>query len=237
MTKNITAYYADYDEESRLVKDNAHRVEFDTTTHVLDDYIGEEFRVLDVGAGTGRYSFHYAMKGASVFAMDLVEKHVQILRDKLENYQGLKMRADRGNALDLSRFAGEEFDAVLCMGPLYHLGEPEEQMKCLSECKRVLRTGGIVAVAYINKDGHREFGSNPYFNGLDYDYIESALRELGMEIKEHVATDGITPKIGNFINQLDEDGYRAWSTFHLDTCRARASIENTLHALVIAQKL
>jgi len=63
MKNNNSEYYSGYDEESWLVKYKVHRVAFDTTVSILDDYIISNSRLLDIG--TGRYSFYYAMKGVS----------------------------------------------------------------------------------------------------------------------------------------------------------------------------
>ena len=56
-----------------------------------------------------------------------------------------------GDVRDLSEFRDESFDVVLCLGPLYHIGELTQRKKCISECLRVLRRGGILAAAYISK--------------------------------------------------------------------------------------
>lgn len=233
----IVEYYSGYDEESRLIKDNAHQVEFDTSIHLLNKYINNDSKILDVGAGTGRYTFYFASKGASVFAIDIVEKHIEIIEEKLKNLGSLKIKVEQGDALDLSRFVDEEFSTILCMGPLYHLPEQEQQIKCLNECKRVLQTNGIVAIAYINRRAHMEFGENPYFVGLEPEYIESVLNKLGFKIREHIATDGVTPKIGRLINGLNERQYKLWLDFNIGICKSKASIENTLHALIIAEKV
>ncbi|WP_051569311.1 class I SAM-dependent methyltransferase [Alkaliphilus transvaalensis] len=234
---NIREYYLSYDEESRLIKDNAHKVEFDTSIHLLNKYIDANSKVLDIGAGTGRYTFYFAKKGASVLAIDFVERHVEIIENKLTKMENLKIRVEQGDALDLSRFTDEEFNTILCMGPLYHLPETEQQIKCLNECRRVLQTGGILAIAYINKSVHMEYGGNPYFVGLEPDYMESTLDQLGFKVREHIATDGVSPKIGRLINKLNEKQYRQWLDFNIEICKCKASIENTLHALIIAEKI
>lgn len=234
---NIKEYYMGYDEENRLNKDNAHRVEFDTTIHLLNRYINKNSRILDIGAGTGRYTFFYANKGASVFSMDLVEKHVEIIEDKLNKSRGLKIKVEQGDALDLSRFADGEFSTVLCMGPLYHLHEQEQHMKCLNECRRVLQPNGILAVAYINKRALMEFGENPHFVGLESDYMEAILNGMDFRVREHIATDGVTPKIGRLVNELSEKQYKRWLDFHIEMYNSKAAIENTLHALIIAEKV
>jgi SAM-dependent methyltransferase len=144
----ITGFYTDrYDEDSRL---DRHRTEFVATTYVLNQAIESQSRVLDVGAGTGRYSIYYAGRGCSVTALDLVPKHIEILNSRLRTLQDLRVSAQVGDARDLSRFQDGSFDVVLCMGPLYHLRENETDV-CVGECLRVLRNHGVFAASYVNR--------------------------------------------------------------------------------------
>lgn len=69
-----------------------------------------------------------------------------------------------------------------------------------------------------------DVGASPYFWGSDSGAIESMLQAAGFKIMDHIATDGVTPKIGAFINKLDEHEYKAWLDFHLITCRTKAII-------------
>ena len=55
-----------------------------------------------------------------------------------------------GSATDLSRFPADSRDAVLCMGPMYHLIEPADRDLALRECLRILRPGGLVFVAFVS---------------------------------------------------------------------------------------
>lgn len=59
----------------------------------------------------------------------------------------------------------------------------------------------------------------------------------GFKVREHIATDGVFPKIGRLINKLNEKQYRQWLDFNIEICKCEASIENTLHALIIAEKI
>lgn len=68
-TINLLEYYELSDEENRLRKDKAHRVEFITTTYFIDNLIKRKHRpikILDLGAGTGKYTYYYAKNGHSV---------------------------------------------------------------------------------------------------------------------------------------------------------------------------
>jgi len=69
--KNVTEFYELYDEDSRLTTSQARRIEFITTTSFIDRYLDENARILEVGAGTGVYSFYYAEKGYNVTACTL----------------------------------------------------------------------------------------------------------------------------------------------------------------------
>jgi len=55
--KNIIDFYENYDEESRLTTGKAKRIEFVTTTHLLNQYIQSHHKIIELGAGTGVYSF------------------------------------------------------------------------------------------------------------------------------------------------------------------------------------
>ena len=82
LESQIKKYYEGYDEDSRLIKDNSHSIEFITTTKYLDKYISKESKILEVGAATGRYSFYYAKKGCEVTALELSENHIEIMKNK-----------------------------------------------------------------------------------------------------------------------------------------------------------
>lgn len=143
----IKKYYEGYDEDSRLIKDNSHKVEFITTTHVLDEKIKVGSKILDVGAGTGRYSFYYLNKGNKITALDIVQKNVEIIREKSKAIKSENLEIDLGDVRDLSQFKSNTFDVVLCLGPMYHLSKEEDQIKCIDECLRVLKPDGILAIA------------------------------------------------------------------------------------------
>lgn len=72
--KIINKYYNNYDEDSRLIKDKAHSIEYITTTKYIGKYLKEGDRILEVGAGTGRYSINYAKNG---YRVDSVENEVK----------------------------------------------------------------------------------------------------------------------------------------------------------------
>ena len=71
----LNNYYNEYDEDGRLEKDKAHSIEFITTTKYIEQYLNEGDKILEIGAGTGRYTLYYAKKGFDVSAVELIDSH------------------------------------------------------------------------------------------------------------------------------------------------------------------
>jgi 2-polyprenyl-3-methyl-5-hydroxy-6-metoxy-1,4-benzoquinol methylase len=256
-------YYQNYSEDTRLVKDNAHKVEFITTTHVLDKIVNSNSKILDVGAGTGRYSFYFAQKGHSVYALEFVPHNLHIIRDKINILDcDSNIEAEIGDGRDLSRFEDGSFDVVLCMGPLYHLHSVEDRRCCISECLRVLKKDGILALAYINKfasflyqfKADKSFikseecknlinlgqfnvdGSNNFYFTSPQE-VESMVLRYNIEIVANVATDGIGHLFKETVDNFNEKEYQLWMDHHLRTCTEPSILGYSLHALLIGQKL
>ena len=117
----VQKLYSDFDEDSRLNRSKAARVEFLTNTRIIEQYLKPDARILDIGAGAGEYSLYFARKGYHVSALELAESNIQAFRKKVEPDDRIDLV--QGNALDLSRYEDNSFDAVLVFGPLYHLHE------------------------------------------------------------------------------------------------------------------
>ena len=111
-------FYNSYDEDSRLVLKHG-SVEFLTTMRYIDKYIKPGDRVLEIGAGTGRYSHALARQGYAVEAVELVEHNIEIFRQTMQ--PGENITITQGNAMDLSNYPDKEYDITLLLGPLYHL--------------------------------------------------------------------------------------------------------------------
>ena len=173
----LEEYYNKFNEDKRL--DSRHgRVEFQTSMHYIHKYLDQiaeetgknrrEIRILDIGAGTGRYSIALAEEGYDVTAVELVKHNLGRLKQKCS-----LVKAYQGNALKLKRFEPESFDLVLLFGPMYHLKGEGEKLQALLEAKRVLRSDGVLLVAYIMN----EFDSIDIDNELDYEFACLCMRK------------------------------------------------------------
>ena len=80
----VVESYENYKEEDRLTTNNARKIEFITTTRVLDEVIDAESKILDCAAGTGVYAFWLADKGHDVTATDITPRHIDIINQTLK---------------------------------------------------------------------------------------------------------------------------------------------------------
>ena len=144
----INQFYTGYNEDRRLFKSRHGQLEYLTTMHYIRKVLPEPGNVLEIGAGTGRYSVALAREDHRVTAVELAERNLELLR---QNAQGLDdLTALQGDAVDLSSLPDDSFDLTLVFGPLYHLYEREDQLQALREAVRVTKPGGYILTAFLS---------------------------------------------------------------------------------------
>ena len=143
----VLRHYDTVDEAVRLSQDLG-RLEKARTIELVQRYLlPPPATVLDVGGAAGEYSSWLGTLGYEAHLVDIVPKHVEEARARSASEGGTIASCTVGDARALPR-DDESVDVVLLMGPLYHLPERSDRLKCLSEARRVLRPGGtLVAVA------------------------------------------------------------------------------------------
>lgn len=262
----VVKFYDKYDEDSRLTTNNARKIEFTVTTTVLNQHIKNHNKILELGAGTGVYSFYYADKGQDVVATDITPKHVDIIKQKLsERKNNIKLATEVIDATNLCNYESESFDIVLCLGPMYHLTNENDREKCIKESLRVLRKGGILAVAYINKhfvlnsvmatkkqflknnfvekilntgvikEGEKEcFWTDAFFTTPME--MEEFIEKFHVEIIDHVGTDGLSPFLKDFVDNMNDEEYSTWLNYSLNSCREKSILGMSNHGLLVCRK-
>jgi len=145
----LTDYYNRFDEDGRLQTRHGH-VEFLTTMTYAEKYLWPGARILEIGAGTGRYSHALARMGYEVDAVELVESNIARFREHTQPGERVTIR--QGSACDLSFFPDDAYDVTLLLGPMYHLFTEEEKLAALREAIRVTKSGGVIFAAYCMAD-------------------------------------------------------------------------------------
>ncbi len=252
--EQIQKTYELFNEDTRLSRSQAARVEFLTTTHYIERYLKPGAKILDVGAGAGAYSFYFSRKGYEVWALELADSNIRAFRQKLKPED--KIDLAQGNAVDLSRYGDNTFDAVLLFGPLYHLHRQEDRLRCIQEAKRVCKPDGKIFFAFISNDMVilTEFSYRPdYFLRGDYDketfkledfpfvfHTVDRCRELlragGVKILKEVASDGVSELMEEKINALDEAGFAQYLRYHFYICEKPELLGMSNHLLFIGEK-
>ena len=138
---DLHAYYRKLGETTRLTANQRGRLELLRTQELLRRFLpGPPAVLLDVGGGTGVHAQWLVADGYQVRLIDPVPEQVAVAAT-----QGLI--AEVGDARRLAADDGP-VDAVVLLGPLYHLPDAADRARALAEARRVLRPGGVVAASW-----------------------------------------------------------------------------------------
>lgn len=140
---NIEKHYNKHPEDLRLQRRHG-IVEFETTMYHLHRYLQPGHFILDIGAGTGRYTSALMAEGYRVKAVELVRRNIEVF---LKREPGADVV--QGDARNMPFLASGVADVTLLLGPLYHLIGEDEKLKALQEARRVTKPGGLILVAYL----------------------------------------------------------------------------------------
>ena len=254
-------FYNNYDEDKRLALKHG-SVEFLTTMRYINKYIRPGHRVLEIGAGTGRYSHALARQGYSVDAVELVQHNMDVFRENTLPEENITIR--QGNALDLSAFPDDKYDITLLLGPLYHLYSKEDKEQAIQEAIRVTKKGGVIFAAYVISDGclldegfHRgnisvadyireglldsetfAAKSEPkdLFELVRKEDIDELMSIFPVTRLHYVATDGCALFMRESVDAMDEETFQLYLKYHFATCEREDLAGVTSHAIDIFQK-
>jgi SAM-dependent methyltransferase len=269
----LEEYYNKFNEEKRLNSRHG-QVEFRVSMKYIHEYLDEaaadikaaalvndldlsKIKVLDIGAGTGRYSVALSNEGYDVTAVELVKYNLGILKQKSSS-----VRAIQGNAMNLKKLESDYFDVTLLFGPMYHLFGFEDKKKALGEAKRVTKPGGVILVAYcMNEYGVITYGfkerhvlecleNNRFTKDFKtisgpselYDYmriedIDALNKAQELDRIKLISPDGPANYIRPFLNQLSDEEFEAFVQYQLATCERADLIGAGAHTVDILRKM
>lgn len=252
-TELVQEIYRRFDEDTRLNRSQAARVEFLTTVKYIEKYLPRDGKILDVGAGAGEYSLYFARKGYQVSALELADANIAAFRRKITPSDTIDLV--RGNALDLSRYADHSFDVVLLLGPLYHLREEADKLRCIGEARRVCKPGGKLFLGFISNDivilTMQQCQADYLLEGAydketfrleDFPFVfhtvdrcRELLKKANLSVCHQVASDGVSELLQNLINGLDEKSYAQYLRYHEYICEKPEHLGMSSHLLFVCQ--
>ena len=252
-TALVQEIYNRFDENSRLSKSQAARVEFLTTVRYIEKYLMPGAKILDIGAGTGEYSLYFSRKGYNVSALELADANIAAFREKLTGKESIELV--QGNALDLSRYPDGSFDIVLLFGPLYHLHRDEDKLRCIAEARRVCKPDGKLFFAFISNDiviltmqqCQKDYLLRGAYNKETFrlddfpfvfhtpDHCRKLLGDSGVRVLHEVASDGASELLQNLVNGLDIQSYEQYLRYHYYICEKPEFLGMSNHLLFVGE--
>ena len=250
--KELITYYNKFKEDKRLDTKHA-KVEFYTALRYIEKYLKDKDKILDVGAGTGKYSIYFKNKGYYVEAVELVKQNINTFK---KNDSSIKVH--QASAINMKMIEDNSFDIVLLFGPMYHLITIEEKLQALKEAKRIVKDNGYIFISYCMVDyaiithGIKEGYLKEVYNNnqLDenfniisksndlYSYVRlETINYLKDELKlnrvQIIAQDGCAEYLKKEINKMDDETFNILLNYHFSVCELPAMLESSRHILDI----
>ncbi len=253
----LEKYYNKFNEDKRLLSRHG-QVEFFVANKYIHDIINDRqnLNILDIGAGTGRYSVLLADEGHNVTALEYVKKNVSQIKIKSN-----KVKALHGTALNLKKLPNDFFDITLLFGPTYHLFSHEDKLKAITEAKRVTKKDGHILIMYLTNEyavityAFKEENLQKVLseNKLDenfqtqtstedlYSYVRlEEINKLKDDAKltrtKIIAVDGPTDYIRPTINKMSTEDFRIYKNYILSIAERPELLGASSHILDILKK-
>lgn len=250
--------YENFDEDARLCKSRHGELEYITTMDFIHRYASAGNSVLEVGAGTGRYSIALAREGFNVTALELVESNLEVMKKNMGYLKNIT--ALQGDALNLSRFADNSFDLTLVLGPMYHLFSVEDMNQAIDEAIRVTKKDGVIFFAYLSIHGvlycnflkgnfdagckinldenlNTKHEMEQRFSAFEIDEFESFFTDKPTDYLTTVAAEGILElaEKGKEFKMTDHD-FKLFLKYHLKNCQRKELLGSSSHVIYICRK-
>ena len=253
--ENLIKYYNKFNEDKRLTRRRG-EIEFITSMKYIHEYLKKGNKIIDIGAGTGRYSIPLSEEGYDVTAVELVKHNIKQIEQKSN-----KIKTILGNAKDLSMIKDNTYNLTLLFGPMYHLISKEEKIQALKEAKRITKKDGIIMIAYcmndyaiithgfidnnikeslkakeINEAFHVTPKPTDLYSRLTLEEINELNKITNLKRIKIISPDGPANYIRQALNKMDDETFDLYIKYHLSTCEKKELLGASSHVLDILKK-
>lgn len=255
--ENLIKYYNKFNEDKRLETKHG-QVEFLTAMKYLHNYLSKykNPKIIDIGAGTGKYSIELSNEGYDVTAVELVKHNLRVIEEKNKNIKTI-----HGNAINLKKIKDNSYDITILFGPMYHLISIEEKVKALSEAKRITKKNGLIFISYcmneyavithgfidnyisesindnlIDKTFKITPKSDDLYSFVRIEDINYLKNELGLKRIKILSQDGPTEYLKKTINKMNKDQFQIYLNYHFSICERKELLGAGRHILDILKK-
>ena len=215
----ILSFYRQTQESNRLTTNAIGQLEFVRTQEIITRYLpAPPAVILDIGGGSGPYACWLAKAGYEVHLVDPVDLHIEQAKEASDQQPEHPIASvSLGDARAL-RFSSMSADAVLLLGPLYHLIDKSERLLALGEAYRVLRNGGFMFAAGISRFASM-LGSffedrfrDPVFRNIVHDDLETGYHRNPTDNNLKCFTDAYLHRPEALTSEVVEAGFQHQAT-------------------------
>lgn len=253
MNEKLDKYYNKFNEDKRL--ETRHGiVEFQTTIKKIEEILNsfKNPKILDIGAGTGKYSVHLRNLGYDVTAVELVKHNLKVIESKNKD-----IKSFLGNALNLEFLGNNTYDVILLFGPVYHLFG-NDKILAIKEALKHLSSNGYLMICYclndfaILKHGFIDgniLDTNAYDSNFiikdneatlysfdTFDSIDNINKLCHLKREKIFSQEGLTEYIRPVINKMSEEEFTKYLEFHLERCESSYYLGYSRHVVDIVKK-
>lgn len=175
----VRSYYNMHvqDEDARLEN---HPFELPVTLYFISQYTTPGDYIFDVACGTGHIAGKLLNKGYFMGLNDLSDENIKKTRDRYGSHRNIVF-TEREDAMESDRWEHRKWDAILILGPLYHLISREKRVKLLHKAKENLKPGGFVFSSFMTRVGALVYGLKNNPEGINYPDGAKKLWETGTD--------------------------------------------------------
>ncbi|MFW5721302.1 MAG: class I SAM-dependent methyltransferase [Bacteroidota bacterium] len=201
MMNKVKEYYNThaYFEDKRL---DENEFEIPITLKYIEKYVKPGAKILDIACGTGNYAEILIKKGYVLGLNDLSENNIKLTRQKIKDHPNV-IHISVSNALESTLWEKENWDAILILGPLYHLTEKKNRLKLLEMAKKNVKKHGYIYSAFMSRSAAMLYGLKKNPEGIQEKQGVFSLWETGTDENFVEGTEWFTNAYFSFPEEIN----------------------------------